>query len=123
MTLPTDGGWFAWFLASAWYPFAAALLIQMATTQIVKFWFPVRWDDRKRRRVISLVAIAAGAIPAAAIMVDMGFHSHELWLAVVVGLAGPMLYKAITALLYSRWPELEGTLSAHGRARRKRNAP
>jgi len=117
----TDAGWFDWFLASLWFPFVAGLLIQVSATQWAKMYLPVRWDDVSRRGATNAIAMATGAIPTCAILYQMGHDKYELWLGMVVGISGPMLYKAATAMIYSRWPELEGTLSAHGRARRKRN--
>lgn len=117
----TDAGWFDWFLASLWFPFTAGLLIQVSATQWAKMYLPVRWDDVSRRGATNAIAMATGAIPTCAILYQMGHDKYELWLGMVVGISGPMLYKAATSLIYARWPELEGTLSAHGRARRKRN--
>lgn len=115
----TDGGFLEWFLASLWWPFAAGLLIQMSVTQWAKLHLPRRWPARRLRSTTNLIALAAGVIPTAVILWQMGHHQHELWLAAVVGVSGPMLYKAATRLIYSRWPELEGSLSAQGRAPRK----
>ena len=109
------------FLASLWFPFAAGLLIQMSMTQWLKLYLPVRWDDVSRRGAVNAIAFVTGAVPTAAIMFSMNCTPYQLWLAVIVGASGPMLYKAITAVIYRARPELEGTLSAHGRARRKRN--
>lgn len=117
----TDASWLDSFMASLWFPFVAGLLIQVAATQWLKLYLPHGWDDRRRRRATNLIALVAGVVPTLSILVGMGCPDHQLWLAGVVGFAGPMLYKALTAVAYSRWPALEGTLSAHGRARRKRN--
>lgn len=118
----TDAGWFDWFLGSLWFPFVAGLLIQVSGTQWAKLYLPIRWDDVSRRGAVNGIAFLLGAIPTLAIMAGMGCDPYQFWLAIIVGVSGPMLYKAATALIYNRWPHLEGTLSAHGRARRKRNA-
>lgn len=119
MSMLTDGGWFDWFIASLWFPLVAGLLIQVTAVQPLKFLLPARLSDRRRRLWIWVMAFLAGLIPTASIMAGMGRPAHELWLAAVVGFAGPMLYRAATALIYSKWPQLEGTLSAHHKAVRK----
>ena len=117
----TDAGWLEWFMASLWFPFVAGLLIQVGITQWGKMYLPLQWDDVRRRGAVNLIAFLSGAIPTVAIMAGMGCDPYQFWLAIIVGVSGPMLYKMATAAIYSKWPELEGTMSAHGRARRKRN--
>lgn len=115
----TDAGWFDWFIASLWFPLAAGLLIQVAAVQPIKFLLPVRMADRRRRAAIWGIAFLAGLIPTASIMVGMGRDPYELWLAAVVGFAGPMLYRAAVFLIDKKLPGFKDAMSARVRARDK----
>lgn len=119
-----DNGALMWFLSSPWFAIVAGLLIQMYGTQKAKFWLPDVMSVVSRRRVTRLLGFFMGVIPTAAILAAIGCPGYQvMWLALLIGIAGPALYKVATSLLYRARPELEGTLSARVRVRRSKYDP
>ena len=117
-----DLGWLGSFLVSPWFGVAAGLLLQVFGVQRVKFWLPVGWSDFRRKRVIEVLGLAFGYVPTMFILQAQGCPSYQVvWLPLLVAVAGPVGWKVVVAFLYRAHPELEGRLSAHGRARRMRN--
>lgn len=114
--------WLPQFMLSPAFAVAAGLILQVYGVQRIKFWFPINWSDRRRKRVIEVLGLLLGYIPTMLILRAQGCPDYQVqWLPVLVAVAGPVGWKVFTFFLYKARPELEGTLSAHGRARRARN--
>lgn len=114
-------------LEVAWFALIAGLLIQMAATQWLKMYLPVKWSDRRRASATNLMAFVSGAIPTASILYELDIdlhimtHTLALWLAVLIGFTGPLIYKIVVALVYKYRPDIAVIMSGHNKAIKKRN--
>lgn len=108
-------------LSSVWFALVAGLLIQLTATQWLKMCLPVKWSDARRTGATNAIAFLTGAIPTASILYELDAAQHLFWLAIVIGFAGPLLYKTAVALIGQRWENVAKAMSAHTGALRKRN--
>lgn len=116
--LETVQGWAAWlwpYLVIAW-PWVKAIVIgygaSIGLTQIFKFYLPGEITDESHKRRTRLMA-AGFAFPFLWLMWPETVPPWEagIW-ALVLAVLCPIVVKAGLLILYKRYPELEGRLSA-----------
>jgi hypothetical protein len=85
------------------------VVISLAGTQFLKFRVPVPRPLRDEYQwFVRLVSLPLGFFPT---YFTWPFANRG-WIALCVGLTGPVIYKVFVAVLYWKWPELEKRLSA-----------
>lgn len=112
------------FIKSTWAAIGLGTVLSVLGTQRIKFWLPLEWSDSKRSRWIELISVLFAFIPTFCYYSSLNGWTGEamqiaLWLGVFVAAAGMILYKQGVKWLYSKYPHLEGTISAEGVAQKK----
>lgn len=111
-------------LKSTWAAIGLGTLLSVFGTQKVKFWLPLEWSDSKRSRCIEAISGLFAFVPTFAYYSFLNGWTAEamqigFWLGLVVVAAGMAIYKGGIKVLYKRYPDLQGTLSADGAAQKK----
>lgn len=84
------------------------LIVAIAGTQYVK-----RLDAFPSHRWwIRALALPLGFFPTFFTWPVHELNAVRIFLALAVGLSAPLVYQGVTLLLYWKWPQLEGKLSA-----------
>ena len=111
------------FITTTWFAIALGVICQVFGTQKIKFWLPIYWSDFKRSRCIEVLSIILGFIPTFVYYChlhhwDTNAMNTAFWLSILVVLSGTFLYRIGVAVLYNRYPHLEESLSAEGKAQK-----
>ena len=112
------------FLKTTWAAIGLGTVLSVLGTQKVKFWLPLEWTDTMRKRWIEFISVVLGFVPTFCYYSMLNKWTGEamqiaIWLGLAVVAAGMIIYKIGVKLLYKKYPDLEGTLSADAVAQKK----